>query len=152
MEDLTRLLQAHPFLAGLEEPHFAVIVGCAQNVRHAAGDFLFREGAETHSFFLIREGRVSIDVSSPGHPPMRLETLVPGDVLGLAWLFPPHRSHHDARALDTVIALAFDGGCLFRKMEADPALGYALTKRLLAESQRRLERARLQQLDVYEAP
>lgn len=151
MEDLTRLLKAHPFLAGLDEPHLAIIVGCAKNVRYAAGDFLFREGAEAHEFYLVRTGQVSLDVHSPGQAPQRLETIVPGDVLGLAWLFPPHRADHDARALEPVVALSFDGACLHRKMEADPALGYALTRRLLAETMRRLERARLQQLDVYRA-
>jgi CRP-like cAMP-binding protein len=149
MEDLTRLLRAHPFLAGLDEAHFAILVGCARNVRYAAGDFLFREGTEARELYLVRTGRVSLDVHSPGQAPQRLETIVPGDVVGLAWLFPPHRPHHDARALEPVVALAFDGACLHRKMEADPALGYAITRRLLAEAMRRLERARLQQLDVY---
>lgn len=152
MEDLQRILRAHPFLAGLADPHFAVIVGCARNLRFSPGDLLFREGGEVRDFFLVREGRVSIDVQAPARPPIRVETVVPGDVLGLEWMFPPHRAHHDARALDTVIALSFDGACLLRKMEDDPALGFAITRRVLDRALRRLERARLQQLDVYRAP
>jgi len=151
MEDLQRLLKAHPFLAGLDEPHFAVIVGCARNVRFVAGEHLFRDGDESRTFYLVRDGRVSLDENIPGRPPLRVETVVPGDIVGMAWLFPPHRAHHDARAIDTVIALAFDGGCLRDKMEKDPALGYALTTRVLAATIQRLERVRLQRLDVYKA-
>lgn len=151
MEDLTRLLRAHPFLAGLDEPHFAFIVGCAKNLRFAAGDYLLREGAESRTFYLLREGRVSLDVQIPGRPPLRAETITPGEIVGLSWLFPPYRVHLDARALETVIAIAFDGACLRAKMEADPALGYALTKRVLASTVQRLERVRLQRLDVYKA-
>jgi CRP-like cAMP-binding protein len=151
MEDLQRLLKAHPFLAGLDEPHFGVIVGCARNVRVAAGEYLFRDGDESRTFFLVREGRVSLDENIPGKPPLRVETVVPGDIVGMAWLFPPHRALHDARAIDTVIALAFDGACLRGKMEKDPALGYALTTRVLAAALQRLERVRLQRLDVYKA-
>ncbi len=151
MEDLTRVLSAHPFLAGLEEPYFAVMVGCAKNVRLHAGDILFREGDEARLFYLVREGRVSLDQHMPGRPPIRVETVVPGDIVGTSWMFPPHRAHHDARALDTVLALAFDGACLRAKMETDTALGYALMKRFLAHAFTRLERARLQRLDVYQS-
>jgi CRP/FNR family transcriptional regulator, cyclic AMP receptor protein len=149
MEDLTRILRTHPFLEGLLEPHFGVIVGCAKNVRFAAGDYLFREGEEAGVFYLIRMGQISIDEHVPGRPPLRVETVVPGDILGTTWIFPPHLAHHDARAVEPVVALAFDGVCLRGKMEADPALGYAITKRLLAQTLIRLERMRLARLDVY---
>ncbi len=151
MEDLTRLLEAHPFLEGLSAPQVAVLVGCAKNLRFQAGEHLFREGDEAKTFYLVREGRVSLDVHLPGKGPLRVETLGPGDVLGLSWMFPPARVHLDARALDTVIVLEFDGACLRGKMEADHALGYAISKRLLALTYQRLERVRLQRLDVYKA-
>ncbi len=151
MEDLTRLLEAHPFLEGLSAPQVAVLVGCAKNLRFQAGEHLFREGDEAKTFYLVREGRVSLDVHLPGKGPLRVETLGQGDVLGLSWMFPPARVHLDARALDTVIVLEFDGACLRGKMEADHALGYAISKRLLALTYQRLERVRLQRLDVYKA-
>ncbi len=60
--------------------------------------------------------------------------------------------HYDARAVDDVVALAFDGACLRKKMGEDAALGYALTRRMLVETYKRLEHVRLARLDVYAEP
>ena len=149
MEDLSRLLRAHPFLDGLGDAEVSLLAGCAKNARFHAGDYLLREGDEARTFYLVREGSVSFDIHVPGKPALRVESAMAGDVVGLSWMFPPARVHLDARALDTVIALALDGACLRGKMEADPALGYKITKRLLALTVTRLERVRLQRLDVY---
>lgn len=152
MEDLTRLLRAHPYLEALDDAQIAVIVGCAKNVRFDAGDHLMREGDVARAFFLLRVGRVSLDVHIPGKEPLRAETVEPGEIVGLSWLFEPYRVNIDARALEPVVALSFDGGCLRGKMDADPALGYAITRRVLASTISRLERVRLQRLDVFRAP
>lgn len=149
MEDLTRPLGGHPFLSGLNEAMVKTVVGCAKNVRFSPGDYLLREGDEATTFYLIRSGRVSMEVHMPGKEPVRVETAGDGDLVGLSWILPPSRVHLDARALDSVVAFALDGACLRGKMEADHDLGYAITKRLLELMFRRLERVRLQRLDVY---
>jgi CRP-like cAMP-binding protein len=151
MEDLERLLREHIFLKGLSEEHTRVLVSCAKNVRFNPGDFLLHEGAEATTFYLVRVGHVALEVNVPGKGVVQMESVGPEDVLGLSWLIPPYRSHLDARAAESVVALAFDATCLRGKMEADHELGYALTKRLLLEAYRRLERVRLQRLDVYRA-
>jgi CRP-like cAMP-binding protein len=83
---------------------------------------------------------------------VQLETLGPGEILGWSWLFPPYRWHFDARASEPTRAVALDGTCLRAKCEADHDLGYALVKRFLYQLHQRLERSRLQLLDVYRSP
>jgi CRP-like cAMP-binding protein len=152
MEDLGRLLREHEFLRDLSEEHMQLMLGCAKNVRFGTGDFLLREGLPATTFYLVRLGRVSLEIAVPGKGPVRMETVGPGDVVGLSWLMPPYRLHLDARAIEPVVALAFDGTCLREKMEADHDLGYALSRRLFEKACQRLERVRLQRLDVYKAP
>jgi CRP-like cAMP-binding protein len=149
MEDLHRVLDAHQFLRGLSEEHTRVIVSCVKNVRFREGDFLLHEGQAADVFYLLRTGRVGLEIHVPGRGATQMESLGPGDVLGLSWLVPPHRAHVDARALEPVVTLAFDGACLRGKMDADPTLGYALTRRVLAEAYKRLERVRLARVDLY---
>jgi CRP-like cAMP-binding protein len=151
MEDLERLLREQDFLKGLSEEHTRLLVSCAKNVRFNPGDFLLHEGAEATTFYLVRTGRIALEVNVPGKGILQMESVGPADVLGLSWLIPPYRSHLDARAVEPVLALAFDGTCLRGKMDADHDLGFALTKRLFQEAYRRLERVRLQRLDVYGA-
>ena len=151
MEDLERLLREHGFLKGLSEAHTRLLVSCARNVRYGPGDFLLHEGQGATTFYLVRVGHVALEVNVPGKGVVQMESVGPGDILGLSWLIPPYRSHLDARAVETVVALAFDATCLRSKMEADHDLGFALTTRLLEEAYRRLGRVRLQRLDVYKA-
>jgi hypothetical protein len=80
---------------------------------------------------------------------MTVETIEAGEILGWSWLFPPYRSHFDARALSSVRATAFDGACLRGKCEDDPALGYDLVKRFAQVFTERLQWTRLRLLDVY---
>jgi CRP-like cAMP-binding protein len=112
---------------------------------------LLKEGDPVEKFFLIRHGRVSLEVDVPGRGPFQMESLEPGDVLGWSWLFAPHRSHLDARVVEPVVAIVFDGRCLREKMERDHDLGYGLAKLLLHQIYQRLNRVRLQRLDVYRA-
>jgi CRP/FNR family transcriptional regulator, cyclic AMP receptor protein len=149
MESLQRLLEEHDFLTGLSAGQAASLVSCVKNIRLEPGEFLMREGEEASMFYLLRHGRVALEVHVPGRGPIVMESLGQGDMLGLSWLFPPHRVHLDARAIEPVVALAFDGTCLRGKMEADHDLGFALSRRLLAETYKRLQRVRLQRLDVY---
>ena len=148
MEPLDRVLKAHPFLEGLEPEHVGFLVGCAKNVRFRGGEYLMREGDREDTLYLIRQGTVSIELPRSGGDTTCLETLGPGDVLGISCL-TPSAAHLDCRARDTVLAFALDNACVQKKMRADPALGFALSMRLLERTYERLSRARLQHLDVY---
>ncbi len=149
METLEPLLRKHPFLSGLSDDEIRFLVGCAANRRFAPGEMLFREGDEASHFYLLRAGRVALEVNVPGRGPFQLQSCGEGEAVGWSWLFPPYRWQLDARAAEPVAVLAFDGRCLREKMEQDHRLGYALTKLMLYEVYQRLERARLQRLDVY---
>ena len=89
METLEPILEKHPFLKGLQPHHLKILVGCASNVRFEAGSFIFREGEEAERFYLIREGRVALQLSSDRRGPLNILTLREGDILGWSWLFPP---------------------------------------------------------------
>lgn len=149
MESVRPLLEEHPFFEGLEPDHMELITGCASNVRFNAGEQIFREGSPADRFFLIRYGRAAVELFVPGKGPVTIQSVQQGDVLGWSWLLPPYRCHHDARAVELVRALAFDGACLRGKCEGDPRLGYELMRRFAQLIVQRLHNTQLQLLDVY---
>jgi CRP-like cAMP-binding protein len=151
METLEPILARHPFFGDLEHRHLAILVGCASNVRFAPGEFLFHAGEEANHFFLVREGRVALEITAPGGPSHTLQTVGAGDVLGWSWLIPPYHWKFDARAVGEIRALALDGKCLRTKCESDHDLGYELLKRFAHIMEERLQATRLQLLDVYGA-
>ncbi|MDW8105819.1 MAG: cyclic nucleotide-binding domain-containing protein, partial [Armatimonadota bacterium] len=149
MRTLESILAEHPFFAGLEPRYVQVIAGCASNVVFEEGRIIFREGEEADRFYLIREGRVALEVHAAGIGTLTIQTLDAGDILGWSWLVPPYRWHFDARAIEQTRAIALDGECLRRKCEEDHDLGYELLKRFAEIITQRLQATRLQLLDVY---
>ena len=147
-KDLSPLLRRHPFCEGMSDDTIALLAGCAENVRFGDGERLFRANAPAESSYLIRAGRVSMEMNG-GSGAVPMETAEDGEIVGWSWLFPPYCWHFDAVAVGPVRALRLDGDCLRRKCEADAAFGYDLVKRILYQAQQRLERSRMQALDVY---
>jgi len=149
METLERTLAEHPFFKDLGEPYLKLVTGCASNVRFEPDKFIFREGEEADQFYLIRQGRVALQVFLPDRGEITVETLEEGDILGWSWLIPPYHWHFDARALELTRAIALDGKCLRNKCEEDRSLGYELLKRFAHIMEDRLSSTRLQLLDLY---
>lgn len=149
MQSLARIVRDLPFFAGLDEGSCELLTGCVRNMRFAPGDHLFREGQPADEMYLLRAGRVALEVTAPGRGAVTFQTLGEGELVGLSWLVPPWRWTYDARALETVRAIAIDAACLRGKCEADPALGYEMMKRFMPVLVERLHATRLQMLDVY---
>jgi len=149
MENLERILKEHPFFAPFSAEHLRLVTGCARNCRFAAGEYLFHEGEAANEFFLVRHGKVALEIAAPGKAPIVIETVGDGDIAGASWLAPPYRWMFDARALELTRTIGIDAACLRQKSEADHHLGYEMMKNFLPILVKRLHAARLQILDVY---
>ena len=148
-QTLEPLLRGHKFFAGLDSEYLTLLTGCASNAVFPADSFLFREGTPADAFFLIREGRLALEIAAPNRGPLVVQTLDAGDVAGFSWLIEPHRWEFDGRAVERVHAIQMDGACLRGKCDSDPRLGYELMRRFAGLATNRLQATRLQLLDVY---
>lgn len=144
-------LEQHPFLRGLSPEQVNSIACNIREQSFPAGALLLREGEQADTLYLLRSGRVALELNVPGKGATLLETLKAGDILGLSWLFPPYRWHLDARAVEPVDVFALDATCMRGPSPEHPVLEPALAMRLLRQLYDRLERVRLQRLDVYKA-
>jgi len=149
MHTIDELVAESPVFEGLTNEQLELIAGCAQNTGFKAGERLFREGDPADTFYLVRKGRVSLSTHAPARGSVVIETLDPGEIVGWSWIFPPYVWHFDARAVDDVRVVSFDGACLRGKCESDHALGYELMRRFAGVMIDRLLHTRLRLLDVY---
>ena len=145
------VLEAEVFV-GLDDRYAAQLAGCARTAGWEQGAQLFREGTPADTFYVLRRGRVALELFVPGRGPVIVETIEPGDVVGWSWLFPPYRWHFDGRAVEPVRAVAVDGACLRTKCDEDSALGYELMRRFAAVMLERLQATRIRLVDLYGAP
>ncbi len=143
------LLTKSAVFQGMDPDQLAFVAGCGWRVHITAGDTVFKLGEPADRFFVLESGRVALEVRGAHARALRVTTVGAGEVLGWSWLFPPYTWQFDARAVDEVQAVAFDGACLRAKLEDDPTFGYDLMKRFGAVVLERLHAARLQLVDLY---
>jgi CRP-like cAMP-binding protein len=150
VQTIAQYLPEHPFFTGLDTATTDLLAGCAVNIHLRADEFLFREGAPADHFYLLRHGRIAIEVRTPG-PAMVLDTVDDGDVVGWSWVVPPYLWTFDGRAVTDVSAVSFDAACLRDKCQRNPVLGYDLMMRFVQLMNQRLQSARLRLIDMYGA-
>ncbi len=149
MKTIADELAEHPFFAGLPSHYVEVLSGCGENAIYKADSLIAAEGSRADLFFVLRSGRVALELQHAPQPPVRIQTLDAGDVVGWSWLFPPYRWSFDVRAVQDVRAIRLSGRCIRDHCDEDPAMGYALMQRFSRLMMQRLEATRLQLLDLY---
>lgn len=149
MTSIHELLGENRFFSGLPDETVALISGCGINVHFDADEQIIAESAPADLFFVLRSGKVALQIDTPRKGPQTIETLGTGQLLGVSWLLPPHRWTFSARAVESTSAIAIDAACLRGKCDDDPALGYEMLKRFSVLVRDRLQATRLQLLDLY---
>jgi CRP/FNR family transcriptional regulator, cyclic AMP receptor protein len=117
--------------------------------RLKADDVLFRHGDDARHFYLIAEGSVSVEVAALEGPPLELQELGPGAVLGWSWLIAPYKWSFQARATAPTEVVEFDGTAILARCDKDPLFGYELMKRFSALMSERLRFARQKMMEEW---
>jgi CRP-like cAMP-binding protein len=117
-------------------------------VRWPTNELIFRTGEVGLALYLVEEGRVAIEVDVPGRGRKTILTVGKGEVFGWSSLFDLRPKTATAHTLAPTKALAIDTGKLRALCDADPRLGYTLTRRVLLAVSERLEATRNQLIDL----
>lgn len=149
MKEIKDILFEQPFFRELTPEMVDYIAGCGQNMHFSPGDFLGKEGGPADYLYLIRKGKVAVELNPPGRGALTIRTLSPGEICGFSWIIPPYRMQFNLKALEHTSVVALDGNCIRKKCEEDHETGYLLMKESAAIMERRLQDTRIQLLDVY---
>lgn len=137
-------------MADLSDESFRFLESVAAGVAFSAGTVIFEEDSPAEHFYLITDGRVALEVPPRTRPPVLVETLGRGDLLGVSWLFPQFRWNWRARALADTIAVSFDAVAVRNRCDVDTALALNVHRAVASEAVRRLHQTRLRLLDLYQ--
>ncbi|MFI5675528.1 Crp/Fnr family transcriptional regulator [Streptomyces cellulosae] len=136
-------------LRGLPTEHRTRLMRLAREVDVPQGARLFEEGRRADRFWIIRSGKVTLDMHVPGRRSPVIETLGSGDLVGWSWLFEPYVWQLGAQAVTPVRAHEFDAVAVRLLVADDPDFGRAVEHwagRVLAH---RLHATRIRLLDLY---
>ncbi len=151
MKSIKDILSNLSFFEGLSEDMLEYIAGCGSNMHFAPNEFIGKENDDADYLYIIRKGKVAVQINHPVKGPLTIATLQDGDIAGFSWIIPPYRLQFNLLALDHSSIVALDGKCMRGKCDEDHHLGYLLMKQSSAIMMKRLHDARIQLLDVYSA-
>jgi signal-transduction protein with cAMP-binding, CBS, and nucleotidyltransferase domain len=151
MNTLKDILARHPFWNDLPPQYLPLLSECAVLERFRPGEQIVKKGYDAERFYLINHRKVALEtayVSGEGF--ITIETLGAGEALGWSWLFPPHKWHFSARAVEPTEAVVFEADALRTKAKENPAFGYELALRVGGVMMQQLVATRIRLLDICE--
>lgn len=146
---LASLKDLTPLLLELSDDGLEFLESVATEIEFPSGALIFDEDDEADTFYLVATGRAGLEVTLPAREPMLIETLGPGELLGVSWLFEPYRWSWRARALAPTTTVAFDAGAVRDRCKSDADLALHVYKTVAGEAVRRLHATRVRLLDLY---
>ena len=145
----TEYLAAHEFFSDFNDDILKFLCECSNTLEIKKGQILFREGDKADKFYLIRNGRISIQMPAIMGPSLEIQTLDKDHVLGWSWLIAPYKWNFQTRAEEDSELLQFDGAALLAQCEQEPKLGYELLKKFAGLMSVRLNAARQKMMDEW---
>ncbi|MDW4911081.1 cyclic nucleotide-binding domain-containing protein [Streptomyces sp. ADMS] len=136
-------------LRALSAEHRQQLMRVARDVSIPQGTRLFDEGGHADRFWIIRSGRIELDMRVPGRRAAVIESLGPNELVGWSWLFTPHVWHLGAAATTPVRAYEFDATAARSMCQEDAALGNDVAQWVGGVLAHRLRAARTRLLDLY---
>jgi CRP/FNR family transcriptional regulator, cyclic AMP receptor protein len=132
----------HTFLEALAPGQVEALSVIATQVRFGPGESIFRQREVADGFYLIEKGEVSLEYELPGKRRIQIQRIGPGEVLGLSWLFEPHRWQFSATAVSSVKANFLRAADVRKQCAQDPQLGYQLMEGIARVLTERLQATR----------
>ena len=107
----------------LDDGQLGALAGLVKEERHAAYELIFREGDPVDSFYIVREGLVTVFRDEPGRPQQALARLEEGGFFGeMGLLNDKARRYASARTAAPTVLLRLEKADLIRILSANPGL------------------------------
>lgn len=142
-------LSDHQFFSSFSESDLKFLCECASKKEVKKGTILFRQGERAHNFYVVRDGRISVQIPAILGPTLEIQSLSKDKIMGWSWLISPYRWNFQTKAEEDSLLLEFDGAAILENCEQDPKFGYELVKKFAALMSQRLDAARQKMMDEW---
>lgn len=148
-EQLQFVLEELSFSSGLPRQLLQSLADECTLIHMPAGGTIFREGTQVEQLYLIRSGRVALEMNVPGRGAVRILTLGPGEMVGWSALLGQGRMTASAVCLEATELVVAEAKPLRLLCEANSDFGYHLMREMAQAISQRLVATRLQLLDLF---
>jgi len=146
-EDTIALLRAVPVFSDLGEDELARVADVAFPRQFVAGEVVFREGDESSTCYVVRQGRARAVREHPDGRSITLANFGPGDIFGELAMFDDERRSATIETLEDTEAIAILGGEMRRLLSEHAEIAVKMLASLgrrLRETNERLARQSFQ--------
>ncbi len=148
-QSITEYLSTHEFFSELSVDFMKLLCESVSTLEIKKGDVLFRQGERADKFYIVRNGRIAVQIPAIMGPTLEVQTLGTDQILGWSWLISPYQWHFQAKAEEDSKLLEFDGTAILARCEQEPKFGYELLKRFAALMSERLDASRQKMMDEW---
>lgn len=127
-------------LQGLPETILREMVREARLNDYASGAVIFEEGAPAQDFYMLKEGKILLEVEIAQDIIISLGSIKKGYSFGWSSLLPEGLHTTFAVAAEPSMVLSISGEAFLEILEREPRWGYLVMKRVFQVFRRRLER------------
>jgi len=131
-QSITEYLSAHEFFSEFSDDVLKFLCECSSTREIKKGQILFLQGEHADKFYVVRSGRISLQMPAIMGPTLEIQTVDEDQVLGWSWLISPYQWNFQTKAEDDSELLQFDGAAILAQCEQDPKLGFELVKKFAA--------------------
>jgi CRP-like cAMP-binding protein len=143
-------LQGNLLFSNLTEEEAARILALATPCEFAANEYVFQQGDEAKSLYVVEHGLVAMILQLPPNRNLTIATEGTGGAFGWAAMIPPHKHSASAKCFESTTLLAIDGATLRDLCFEEPDLGVRLMAGLASFIASRLGDTTMVALDVYD--
>ena len=142
------VIQANYLFKEIGTAQIQKIASISQEKTYQAGQTIFREGDQAKELYILQEGKVLLEMRIAPYPERSpspsavIDVVTEGELFGWSALVPPHIFTLSANTADKCQVVTLDGTKIIEMMDADPAMGYEIVKRLSKIIAVRLKRSR----------
>jgi CRP-like cAMP-binding protein len=125
------------------------VLSLSEPFRFKAGEDIIGEGDCSKYLYIIKSGRVAVEMHMPPQGRRTIRTGDAGDMINWSSLVEPHRATASLRAVQDTEAVGIKGELLMDECRKDCQLGFELYRALTEVIAGRLSATRLQFVNVY---
>ena len=148
-QSITEYLSAHEFFSEFSDDVLKFLCECSSIREIKKGQILFRQGEHADKFYVVRSGRISIQMPAIMGPALEIQAVDEDQVLGWSWLISPYQWNFQTKAEEDSELIQFDGTAILARCEQDPKFGYDLLKKFAELMSVRLNAARHKMMDEW---
>jgi CRP-like cAMP-binding protein len=148
-QSITEYLSAHEFFSELSDDILKILCEYSSTHEIKMGQYLFRQGENADKFYIVRNGRISLQMPAIMGPVLEIQTVDKDQVLGWSWLIAPYKWNFQTKAEEDSELLQFDGAAILARCEQEPQFGYELLKKFAALMSAGLNAARQKMMDEW---